>query len=633
MIGIYRLWDMTDPGRERASAFAGALRTGVVSPRAHLCNGALICDGAAGEAAPVQRLPNGTVVLFSGFIANRRALRQELGDVPSGDAALYASAHARWGAVADHRIHGEYVAILAPPEGAPLRILRSPIMAPALYFHHDRDRVIVATTPAAIFATGEIPRALDDQKIADSLMLNYMEERRSWFEGVTRLPRGARADISRDGVREEQWYRFEDIAPVRFASDDDYVAAVDALFVEATDAMLDGFSKPIVSLSGGFDSQAVAAYTMRLRDTEPLLSATSVPQPGWSPPSDSKALVNERPYVEALAQMYPQLDPRWITSADKDFSHLLPDLFETSLVPARNASNLYWIHDIRALAREENADVVLTGAMGNMSFSYDANGYLPELLMQGRWGTLARELWFGGPRRAVAKRAFRQALMPNLPAGIQKKLMAWRDGPLDDPLQTWSPLRPDYAHRFQLRERAEALGADPDFLPPHSVEDYRRRSLSNVVSEGGDVMTGLDHLHGIPTRDPTRYRPLVEFCFAIPTRQYRSRGRKRWLSRRLLAGKVPDVVLRETRRGQQAADWSSRLRPRRAEITKELEFLAADPDVADMIDIPRLRAAVQAMPENDANMTRADAMTLNLALSRGLTTARFIRYIKGRNDV
>lgn len=637
MIGIYLFWDGTDPGRGRAAAFAGALRSGLMAPRTHMCNGALLCDGdapfeAASGAGP-QRLPDGTALLFSGFIANRRALRAELAAVPEGDAALYAAACVRWGQAVETHVHGEYVVIMVPPDGAPVRILRSPVVAPALYYHHDRDRLIVATTPAAVFATGEVPRELDDQKIADSLFLNYNEERRGWFKGITRLPCGARAQITRDGVQETQWYRIEDIEPVRFARDRDYVEALDALFVEATEAMLDGFEKPIVSLSGGFDSQAVAAYTMRVRGQAPLLSATSAPQEGWSSPAGSNIWADERPHVRALAEMYPQLDSRWVTVPGKDMSHYQRDLFETALVPPRNAANLHWIHGVRTLARAEGADVVLNGAMGNLTFSYDGAAYLPELLMQGRWITLLREAWFGGPRAKLAHRVMRQAVMPNLPEGMQKKLADWRDGPPLDPLQSWSPLRADYADRMQVRERAVTLRYDPHFTPPSTVAEFRRRMLSNAVTEAGDLSTGLDRLHGIPQRDPTRYRPLLEFCFAIPSGQYLHRGTRRWLARRLLKGKVPDMVLRETRRGRQAADWSSRLRPRRAAILQELDFLAADPDVAERIDIPRLRQTLEAMPEEDSALTRADNMTLNLALSRGLTTARFIRYINGRNDV
>ncbi|SUZ32360.1 Putative asparagine synthetase [glutamine-hydrolyzing] [Roseibaca ekhonensis] len=632
MIGAYLLWDSPDPGPDRAHAFAGALRTGLTNPTCHRMNGALLCDGAAPAQSALPRMADGTAVLFTGFISNRPALRSALGAAPVSDAALYAAARSAWGDTADTRVLGEYAAILIPPHGGELHILRSPIFAPTLHIWHDTDRCIVASTAAALFATGEVTRELDEEKLSDGLFLNYCDERRGWFTGVTRLPRGARARITRERMHEETWYRLDDIAPLKLKSDADYVEAADALFAEATDAVLDGFDTPLVSLSGGYDSQAVAAYAMRSRPGMPLLSATSVPQADWRPPARSRALVDERPHVEALAEMYPQLHPHWVDGAGRDLSHHLRDMFDRAMAPPRNVGNLHWAHDIRQLARREGADVVLTGAMGNLTFSYDGTGYLPDLFRTGHWLRLARELWLGGPRAAVGKRAFRQAVLPVLPPALQKPLMAWRDGPFEDPLQSWSPLRADYARESGVLDRAAHQGFDPFFLPIGSVREFRTRMMSNAVNEAGDITGAIEQIHGVPMRDPTRHRPFLEFCFAIPPRQYLNDGVKRWLAKRLLAGKVPDMVLNETRRGQQAADWSARMRPARAALLDELEMLARDPDVAGRIDTERLRRGLEALPEDDTKITKADTMAYH-ALTRGVVSARFIGYLKGRNDI
>ncbi|MCL1629216.1 asparagine synthase-related protein [Roseibaca sp. V10] len=632
MIGAYLLWDSPKPGPDRAHAFAAALRIGLTTPACHSVNGALLCDGAAPAQTTLPRLADGTAVLFTGFIANRPALRAELGAAPASDAALYAAARTAWGDRADTRVLGEYAAILIPPHGGALHIVRSPIIAPMLHIWQDADRCIVASTPNAIFATGEVARVLDDDKLADGLFLNYCDERRGWFKGVTRLPRGTRARITRDRMDEETWYRLDEIAPLRLNSDAEYVEAADALFAEATHAVLDGFDTPLVSLSGGYDSQAVAAYAMRCRPDAPLLSATSVPQAGWRPPARSRAWVDERPHVNALAELYPQLRPHWVDGAGRDFSHHLRDMFDKAMAPPRNVGNMHWVHDIRQLAQREGADVVLTGAMGNLTFSYDGTGYLPDLFRSGHWLRLARELWLGGPRGAAGKRAFRQALLPVLPPALQKSLMAWRDGPFEDPLQTWSPLRADYAHESGVLKRAAEQGFDPFFRPISSVRDYRTKMLGNAVNEAGDIQGAMEQVHDMPMRDPTRHRPFLEFCFAIPPRQYLNDGVKRWLAKRLLAGKVPDMVLNETRRGQQAADWAARIRPARAALLDELDMLAGDPDVADRIDTARLRRQLEALPEQDDAITNADTMAF-LALSRGLVSARFIGYLKGRNDI
>lgn len=617
-------------------AFAGAVQAGGMKGNIWQFGGAVLCDSAAHAQAPLLRLQDGHALLFDGFIANRRALRAELAthyDLSDPrDGALYAAACNRWGKDADQRVVGEYAAILVPPDAGAIQILRSPIMAPALYVWRDTERLIVTTSVQSIFATGEVARVLDEQKLADSLILNYNEERRGWFQGVTRLPRGARAQITPDGLAEEVFFRIEDLLPVRYARDSDYVEAADALMREAVSDMLDGFERPAISVSGGFDSQAVAAYAMILHPDRPLLAGTSVPQPGWVP-TDPEQMTDESPYVRALAEMYPQLQTHWITSPGRDISHYQRELFEHSMTPPRNGANLHWIHDLHQTMRAEGADMVLTGAMGNLTFSYDGAGAIPDLLRTGEIGAFLREVWQGGPALRLLHRLAREGVLPFLPHAVRAAFYKLRNHRTDSPLETWSPIHPDFAHRYDVEARTRELGMDMLFMPPVSVLAQRKAMLNQAATEAGDIGPAMDRLHGLPTRDPTRHRRLLEFCFAIPGTQYVNRGRKRWLARRLLADKVPALVLREHRRGRQSADWFSRVLPARERLIDELDWLMMDPDVAGRLNLTRLRQALVDMPQDETALNTAQIATLRLALSRGLTTARFIRFINGRNDI
>ena len=62
-------------------------------------------------------------------------------------------------------------------------------------------------------------------------------------------------------------------------------------------------------------------------------------------------------------------------------------LFERPLL---NLCNAVWIDAIADAARERQLTVMLTGQMGNMSFSYTGLEFLPELLARGRLLRLAR---------------------------------------------------------------------------------------------------------------------------------------------------------------------------------------------------------------------------------------------------
>ncbi len=638
MIGAYLFWDRSDPGPQRASAFSGCLSAGTLGARTHRFHGALLCNSVDDRSSPLC-LADGRALLFTGFLANRRELRRELGaaagkteDGQNDDAALYAAARDRWGDAAENRVIGEYAVILVPHGHGPVELLRSPIQAPALYLWRDTDRLIVASHVQAIFATGEVPRKLDEQKLADSLLLNYTEERRGWFDGVARLPRATRALAERDRLAEKLFWRMEDIAPIRFKRDSDYIEALDALFREATADLLEGFKTPSISLSGGLDSQTVAIYAMEYAPDTPLLAGTGVPQPDWVPP-DKSLFVDESAHVRALAETHPQLRLNWITSTGKNFSYFQREMFEAAMAPPRNSANLHWIHDLHREMRNQGADVVLSGGMGNLTFSYDGTPGIHAALRRGDLVHFCREIWYGGPRWKAGHRFLREGLIPWMPYGIRSAFHRWRDGDSGSPLENWSPIHPDFARERDVFARAHAMGMDISFLPLRSSAEWRHALLSRGMTEGGDIKTGIDRLHGLPSRDPTAHRRLLEFCFAIPDSQYLYRGRKRWLARRLMRGRLPGMVLNEHRRGRQSADWFIRLAPAREALVEEIDWLMGDTEVAGRIDLGRLRQALVDMPAEESAVTPQQVRTLRLAVSRGLTTARFIRYINGRNDI
>ena len=60
-------------------------------------------------------------------------------------------------------------------------------------------------------------------------------------------------------------------------------------------------------------------------------------------------------------------------------------------------------------------------------------------------------------------------------------------------------------------------------------------------------------------RTPAYDRRIFEFCIGIPEDQYLRNGRDRWLIRRAMDGRLPNVVLNQKKVGAQAADWFPKL--------------------------------------------------------------------------
>lgn len=586
----------------------------------------LLSRGAAGNGA-IARSEHGAQVLFAGYLQDRNDLRQRLGlpfDQPLNDGELYAAAHARWGDDCDRQVTGHYAVILWFAEKGVLRAARSPMDPSPLHWRNDGTRLVIASTPRALFAAG-VPRRLDEGKLDAALIGSFANPAQGWFTDITRLEGGTVMTWQRGGATTRRFWSIEALPDVRLKRDEDYVEALDSLFARAAAEALDGFRKPGLLLSGGLDSQAVASYALdAMGADQPLECYTSVPAAGFSPIERVDSFPDERAHVEALAAIHPRLNVSYVEAAGHDFTHLLSDMFMLGSIMPLAALNMHWIHESLGRAALAGCDVMLTGAAGNASFSYDGDTAFAGWLRQGKIARLLRELGFVDRDRPLYRRLISWAVMPNLPFKARARIAK-----LAQPAEfarPGCPLRADY-------RQARALDALADMVPQRparSARQARSQLLSMGSAEGGDIELGLELLHGLPFRDPTAYRPLIEFCAGIPEDQYRRGGVSRWLARRLLKGRIPEAVRLDRRVGQQAADWPQRLDRVRPALIEELSDMAADEAMANRFDLPRITAALQQWDGRDSRESKTYEK-IALATSRAIVARRFIRFANGSN--
>lgn len=574
-------------------------------------------------------LPDGSFLLFNGHIDNRAELLSELSLPPAtGDGQLYAAVFARWGSQAENRVIGQYCAATISQDCKEALLVRSPVRAPPLHIWCGANDLVVASVPRAIFATGLISPKVDDQKIADSLYLNYEEEERSWYRDISRLPIGSRATINSRSCEISRYYDVASLAPVRFERDEDYVDQARELLALATKSALEPFSNPAISLSGGFDSQAVAALALRnLVPGEVLRGYTGVPETGWQPEDIPGRFGDEWPLVKLLSDQYPQLQIARVDAAGLSFDHKLAQIFLLAGISPFAAMNLHWMHEIWRSARAEGCDVMLTGDFGNGTFSASGEWAYSGMTSRREWAKLGREL------RAIsrnpvdfARNVASKVLWPRLPNLLANAVSGLRGKPT--PFESWCSLNPEWARAMNVEERSHEMGRDKHFRQIRGPLHFRRNFGGG---ESGDIDQVFCELHGIEHRDPTSYRPLAEFCFAIPDDQFIRKGQSRWLARRVLKDLVPEAVRTERGRGRQAADWSLRLARDRPALLAELDRLARDPAMAARFDLIGLRKDLAEWNGSSPSEARL-ASRLEHAIPRALTTARFIRFVEQRND-
>jgi len=276
--------------------------------------------------------------------------------------------------------------------------------------------------------------------------------------------------------------------------------------------------------------------------------------------------------------------------------------------------------------------VLLTGEQGNLSISWNGSGLLPHLLRAGQWRRVLHEVR-ALARRGEVRSAWRVlggwGILPLLPTSlwlIIQRLRGEVERRANPPWQAYSPIHPDFAAAHKVESRARDRGHDFYARPPADTRQIRYEVIAGI-DLAGSLTTGYQAMFGVETRCPPVDPRLVEFCLALPEDQYLRDGQPRWLIRRAMADRLPPVVLRNRKRGLQAADWFERLSAIRPQICEELAQLEQSELARRALDLPRLRRLVEHWPQGRWGEMQV-LTSYRMLLESGLMVGRFIRWFE-----
>lgn len=573
------------------------------------------------------------VVLFDGQLHNHAALAAALGQRGAGPAAVYAAALERWGEGADEHCIGHYATIAISRRSHAMRLARSPFQAPPLHFRHDGRSVTAAQRPSAVFWREQARPQPDLDRVAQTLVNDASDRFRSWYRGAFRVPLGSAVEVQAEAWRQVWHYDLFARPRQSFRDPAEYVARARELLDEGVAAALADARQPAILLSGGLDSPLVAASALRRIGPDGVLRAfTFGPSAEWTGNGPEGVFTSDFAQVRAFARMHPRLKLHFETNPGRDFRYLQRELLAASDA-APSTLGLAWIEQaLYAAARDAGCDVMLCGTWGNFTFSSRGPWGFSEYLLQGRWGQLLRALHGRiGDRRPLWRKVAALSVAPLLPRWLWHAVNRARAG-RHDSLRPVA-IRRDWPGLQDTLRRSRAAGYDFERLHPASQRSHWRALLAEDGQEQDQYALGMELLHGLPKRDPTAYRPLVEFCWGCPTEVFLRDGVDRWLAREMAAGEMPDAQRMNRAYGHHFVDLYPRLAAARAELRAELDRMSDDPDIAAIVDLPRLRQLIEAVPDSDGGYDPDAILPYQTALPIGMAAARFIAYAKGRNDI
>ncbi|MEQ1497706.1 MAG: asparagine synthase-related protein [Novosphingobium sp.] len=594
-----------------------------------------LAELASPRARPVlgwraARFANDSPALFSGWLDNAAELASELGLSGASPARIYAEAYSRWGTAADRRAIGCYAAVLGLPDGR-VRLSRSPWGGRSLFYHNDGDVLLACSIPRPLFAAG-LDKQLRPEAIDRLIAMELPDQEESLFANLRVVPQGSEVIVARGQQRTQRWYDPLDLAPVRFKRDDDYVEAAEAHLSAAVKAALAGAKRPGVALSGGLDSALVCAEMLRqLPPGERLPSFTFHPCREFDGQVPPGKFGDDRPWVEAFARMHPALDPHFSDNPGISFEDRAEQVFAAcdAGYPSRVMGTVH--HGPMRDAAAHGCDWLLGADTGNMTFSNSAIWAAPEFLRQGKWLELLRLVsGQAGNHWPVWRRIAAQGLMPNLPPGLQHSIRRLMGKDHRDMNLFANPFIRSSSRLAAWRDEAAIANNMLTVDRTESRAAYIRANY-DACSLGLEVVHGHEQVFGIGLRDVTAYRPLIEFCLALPTAQFVRAGESRWLARRMAKGRMPEAQRTNRLYGEHNSDWHQRLGAQRAELRRAATALRDHPQLGAVLDVAAMERALDDWPAQ-APQTRDQINQLRFYLPAMLYVARFVDHTTGRNQ-
>jgi asparagine synthase (glutamine-hydrolysing) len=572
------------------------------------------------------------VLLFDGRIDNRSELGDILnistGDLLSmSDSVIALRLFDRWGERAFEQIVGVFAIIITDLQDGGMLCARDHLGLRVLHYHRSATRFAVATVPEALFALSWVPRILNKEKLADTLVSRGLDGETTNFQEIFRVPPGHTIRVCGTSLSKHQFWDPEAIADIRFKSDHDYVEIFKERLNDAVNASLRSRRAPCATITGGLDSSSIAviAADMLAAKGERLNTFTAVPEAEFARKELPWRYFDETPYVRTIAEVNKNILPHFIRQDRQPICEQIAEVIRMSELPG-GTLNCLWAVDIFAAARSAGHNVMLGGEMGNLTMSYHGMGLFTGLLLTGRWLQLFVELWFSGDR--WRHRVRNKMIAPLIPAPLFRRYKQWRHRG-NQPWHDISLIRPEFAAQTGIIDRAAREGMPYD-MPPIRDSKLSRVKDFRAFYEVADWFAKVRANFQVDIRTPAFDRRLVEFCIGIPPDQYLRKGRDRWLIRRAMGGRLPDSILTKKKWGAQAADWYPRLTRDRNLIAEEVRRLTKNAEVASVLDMKRLTAILDKWPDRQPTENTPEESHL-LAIPDALGTAYYIENLTGTN--
>jgi asparagine synthase (glutamine-hydrolysing) len=515
---------------------------------------------------------SGSVITWDGRLDNRAELVRLLGGVissDSSDVSIVGAAYQRWGTNCFAKLVGDWALGIWNPTDRAVILAKDPIGIRHLYYHLDSNRAVWSTILDPLVLFSEKSVNIEEEYVAGWLS-HFPATHLTPHAGIRAVPASSFVLLKSTSHKVLKYWDFDPSVKIRYRSDAEYEEHFRTVFTESVRRRLRSDTPILAELSGGVDSSSIVCMADSIIGRgdalAPRLDTVSYyddSEPNW----------NERPYFTIVERKRGRTGCHIdVASARASSFGFESDRFRAT--PASSVGPPEVTRQLQACVMSQGNRVVLSGIGGD-----EFTGGLPtpapelaDLLARGHLRTLAHQLKLWAlDKRKPWFHLLGETVRRFLPPGFASVPELRRPAP-------W--LAADFVKRHLAaltgyEPRLKLFGPLPSFQEHLSTLDALRRQLSCTTVPSEPLLE---------KRYPYLDRDLLAFLCAIPREQLVRPGQRRSLTRRALAGIVPDALLNRKRKAFVARSprlaiseqWESLAEMGRQMVTAPLGFVASN---------------------------------------------------------
>lgn len=552
MSGIVGLWNVDDRPVDRATlaGMCATLRHRAVDgedlridgPIAFAHQHLLVTPEETAERQPLASAA-GVWLAMDGRLDNRDDLLHALALPPTAsDAACVLAAYGHWGDSFPERLNGEFAIAIADVPARTVLLVRDVVGVRPLYYVQTPRFFAFASEIKALLAHPDVPHAVDDEGLADYLMIGARPLDRqeiTCFAHVRAVVPSHVVRMTCAGVASRRYWDFEPARALRLKSFADYVEVFRTVFAEAVRRRARAGRPIAVSVSGGLDSSSIWCQAETLRRSGRITAPAVL---GISYVGAAGSDADEREYLRAIEDEYRVSIERFamepLTGLVRGAEH------QVWAIEAPFLEYMWGItEELQRRAVERGSRVLLSGQWGDQVLFSSA--YLVDLCRDFAWRTLRAHVreyrrWFGdGEADILARRAAVDFVRRSAPRALLGPLK-WARRRLSGEHQRRGWFGEAFRRRaLQFADRPATIG--DGFHSAHAQSIYlEARSKYHVQCLEWNNKVGA--LHGLDVSFPFLDRDLLGFLIAAPGEWQNRDGVPRALLREAMRGILPDAV-------------------------------------------------------------------------------------------